>query len=218
MKKPIVIELIIWIFILTLIFSGIFFAYGKYFIEPNVYTIHFSDVDGIVKGSPVRLMGINVGHVRKLSAKDKRIDVQIIITKKGVLIPNGTIAKVEFFGLGGSKSIELLPPDGSCDVGILTGETIRLADVAKEATSLVEVAEAIEKYVKGLSQSGMKHFLDTIVDLKDDNIKNKNEEFFKIKKEISQKTSVIKEKQKHMEEKIEQVNSNVEKINKFIKK
>jgi len=218
MKKPIIIELIIWIFILTLVFTGLIFGYSKLFVEPNVYTIHFKDVDGITKGSPVKFMGINIGHVRKLTAKDKRIDVQIIVTKKGVMIPNGTIAKVEFFGLGGSKSIELLPPDGSCDVGILTGETIRLADVAKEATSLVEVAETIEKYVKGLSQTGMKHFLDTIIDLKDEKITSQTEHINNIKEEINHKTKIIKEKQRHMNEKIDEINSNVEKINKFIKK
>ena len=155
MKKPILIEFIIWTIFLTIIFNVCIFAYSKIFVEPNIYTIQFRDIDGITKGSPVRFMGINVGYVRKLRPKDKYVDVQIIITQKDMKIPNGTAARVEFYGLGGSKSIELMPPDGSCNVGILTGDTIRLNDVVHEAIGIVEVVEIIEKYVKNINQRSL---------------------------------------------------------------
>ena len=46
MKKPIIIEIIIWTIILTIIFSIAIFSYSKTFIEPNVYVIEFKDIDG----------------------------------------------------------------------------------------------------------------------------------------------------------------------------
>ena len=82
MNKPIIIEILIWFLTLTLLFSLGIFGYSKIFVEPNIYNIQFKDIDGITKGSPVRFMGINVGHVRNLSSDSKSVYVQIIITKK----------------------------------------------------------------------------------------------------------------------------------------
>ena len=218
MKKPILIELLIWTIILTIIFIIAIFSYSKVFIEPNVYVIQFKDIDGITKGSPVRFMGINVGYVRKMKSKDKHVDVQILVTKKEMKIPNGTVARVEFYGLGGSKSIELMPPDGSCDVGILTGDTIRLNDVVHEAIGIVEIIEMIEKYVENINEKSVEKFLSEIKNLKDDKIKSIGNEFSNIEGGLSKKVESLKEKQDGMIEKIKGVNANVEKLNQFIKK
>lgn len=218
MKKPIIIEIIIWTTVLFVVFTLAIFSYSKTFIEPNIYNIEFKDIDGITKGSPVRFMGINVGYVRSLKSKDKHINVQILITKENMKIPNGTVAKVEFFGLGGSKSIELMPPDGSCDVGILTSDTIRLIDVVDEAKDMVEIVEIIEKYVKGLNKENMQKFLETVVEIRDDKIQNVGKEIDKIETKIHQKTEIVKQKQNEVSQKIKKLNKNIEKINEIIKK
>ncbi|MBQ8848073.1 MAG: MCE family protein [Candidatus Gastranaerophilales bacterium] len=218
MKKPILIEIFIWVVILTLIFSGLIFAYSKIFVEPNVYNIQFKDIDGITKGSPVRFMGINVGYVRKLKPKAKYINVQIIVTKKDMKIPNGTAARVEFYGLGGSKSIELMPPDGSCNVGILTSDTIRINDVAYEAIGIVEIIEELEKYIKGINKYSVQKILETIKEARDDKIKNIEKELVDIEENVAEKFENVKEKQEEISTKIKKVNENVEKINEFIKK
>ena len=90
-KRAIIIEILIWIFALSAITGGALFVYYQTSIKPNLYTINFKDIDGITKGSPVRLMGINVGYVRKLTSADKAIAVQILITKKGMDIPKGIL-------------------------------------------------------------------------------------------------------------------------------
>ena len=218
MKKPIIIELLIWTVILTIIFCGLIFTYSKIFVEPNVYTIQFKDIDGITKGSPVRFMGINVGYVRKLKSKDKYINVQIIITKKDMKIPNGTEARVEFYGLGGSKSIELMPPEGSCNVGILTNDTIRLNDVVHEAISVVEIVEMIEKYVSNINEKSVQKFLTEMKSLKDDKVHSVNKELDNIEGGISRKFEVVTKKQDEMIQKIKNVDANIEKLNQFIKK
>lgn len=218
MKRRVAIEILIWLIILIALFGGIFYVYSKTFVEPNVYNIQFGDIDGITKGSPVRFMGINVGYVRKLKPKNKYVDVQIIITKKDMKIPNGTGARVEFYGLGGSKSIELMPPDSSCDVGILTSDTIRINDVAQEAIGIVEIIEEMERYIKGINKYSVQKILETIVQTKDDKIKNVEKDLIDIEENVSEKLENVRVKQNEMSEKIKKVNENVEKINEFIKK
>ncbi|MBQ7286732.1 MAG: MCE family protein [Candidatus Gastranaerophilales bacterium] len=218
MKKNIIIEIVIWLIILLTILGIGFYSYFKYYVKPNVYTIQFKDIDGITNGSPVRLMGINIGYVRNLKSKDKHINVQIFVTKKGVKIPNGTVARVEFYGLGGSKSVELMPPDGSCDVGILTNDTIRLNDVVHEAIGLVEIVEMFERYVKNINEKAVQKALIEMKNLKDDEVKQIGNEIVEIEDNISTKLKRIGKKQNQLEKRIENVNENVEKLNQFIKK
>ena len=217
-KRAILAEIIVWTIILSIIFCGIIFTYSKIFVEPNIYNIDFKDIDGITKGSPVRFMGLNVGYVRKLKSKNEHIQVQIIITQKDMKIPNGTVARVEFYGLGGSKSIELMPPDGSCDVGIITGDTIRINDVAQVANGLVEIMEEIEKYIKGLDKAGMEKFFNNIKDTNDTKIKELGNEIQKINSNMTEKIENVKTEQNQMVQTIQKANQTVDKINEFIKK
>ncbi len=217
-KRAILAEIIVWTILLSVIFCGIIFTYSKIFVEPNIYNIDFKDIDGITKGSPVRFMGLNVGYVRKLKSKNEHIQVQIIITQKDMKIPNGTVARVEFYGLGGSKSIELMPPDGSCDVGIITGDTIRINDVAQVANGLVEIMEEIEKYIKGLDKAGMEKFFNNIKDTNDTKIKELGNEIQKINSNMTEKIENVKTEQNQMVQTIQKANQTVDKINEFIKK
>lgn len=217
-KRAILLEITVWSVLLAVIFSGILFAYSKLFVERNIYNIEFKDIDGITKGSPVRFMGITVGYVRNLKSKDKHVNVQILITKRDMKIPNGTVARVEFYGLGASKSIELMPPDGSCDVGILTEHTIRLNEVVHEFQGLVEIVEVFEKYVKDINQTGTKKFLEDIQSFKGDKIKSLGEDISKTSKTLTDKFEEFKNKQNDIDDKIKHMDENVEKINKFIKK
>lgn len=217
-KRAILAEIIVWTILLSVIFCGIIFTYSKIFVEPNIYNIDFKDIDGITKGSPVRFMGLNVGYVRKLKSKNEHIQVQIIITQKDMKIPNGTVARVEFYGLGGSKSIELMPPDGSCDVGIVTGDTIRINDVAQVANGLVEIMEEIEKYIKGLDKAGMEKFFNNIKDTNDTKIKELGNEIQKINSNMTEKIENVKTEQNQMVQTIQKANQTVDKINEFIKK
>ena len=217
MNKPIFVEIVIWTVVLAVIFTIGIFSYSKIFVEPNIYTIEFKDIDGITQGSPVRFMGINVGHVRNLSSDSKSVYVQIIVTKKDVKIPNGTVARVEFYGLGGSKSIELMPPDGSCNVGIISEQNMRLMDVAKKAQSVVEILEIIEKYLRGMNSAAVKNVLESVSEFKDDDIKNKTQEIAKLEDEIAKKQKSLRVKQNDFLEKVETAHKLIDKLNNFIK-
>ncbi len=104
-------ELLIWL-ILVLAFVAVstvcFFIQEK---NDNDYNIFMPDVDGLIVGSPVRMMGIEVGHVTKIKPTNQEVFVKFIITDKTVIIPQGTRATVEFSGMAGSKSLELYLPD-----------------------------------------------------------------------------------------------------------
>lgn len=217
-KRALLTEILIWTLALTVVFCGIIFTYSKIFVEPNIYTIKFKDIDGITKGSPVRFMGINVGYVRTLSSVDKSIKVQILITKKDIKIPNGTTARVEFYGLGGSKSIELMPPTEDTYDGIVTTDNIRIGDVVSKVKNLVDVIEIIERFVKTLDRNAMQGFLEDVKDTNPSTIEKAGREFSEIEKSITKKVEEVRQKQVDMTSTIKNANDIVLKFNKFIKK
>lgn len=113
MKKHLlwIVELFIWLLILFLISGVIILVKYNYKKNLNTYQIFLPDVDGLINGSPVKLMGINIGYVNQINIVGEDVYVKFIITNSDVKIPHGSSATVEFSGLGGSKSLELYPPE-----------------------------------------------------------------------------------------------------------
>ncbi len=107
--KFIWIEAAIWFVIIGITVMGIrLYNYHK-LKELNSYQIFMPDVDGVIEGSPVRMMGIQVGYVDKVKILSDSVYVKFY-TQKDVVLPAGSIATVEFNGMGGSKSLEIYPP------------------------------------------------------------------------------------------------------------
>ncbi len=103
------IEVAIWFLILCVTVAGVrIYRYNKA-KELNVYQIFLPDVDGLIVGSPVKFMGVQIGYVDKVRIVSNDVYVKFI-TDKDFQVPKGTIATVEFNGMGGSKSLELYPP------------------------------------------------------------------------------------------------------------
>ena len=105
-------ELLFWLIII------LFFAFGLFLFHlknakssDNSFNIFLPDVDGLIVGSPVRIMGIEVGHVTKIKPVGDEVFVKFIIKNKDIKIPRGTEATVEFSGMAGSKSLELYVPE-----------------------------------------------------------------------------------------------------------
>lgn len=111
MKRHVIwiIEVLIWLLILTSISS--IFIISKYNEKKmNTYQLFLPDVDGLIKGSPVKYMGIQIGYVNQINIVGDKVFLNFVITEKNIKLPHGVIATVEFLGLGGSKSLELYPP------------------------------------------------------------------------------------------------------------
>lgn len=105
-------ELLIWLIIILVFvaFNFLFFIYKEKNSE-NDYKIFLQDVDGLIVGSPVRMMGVEVGHVTKIKPTKNEVYVKFVITEPDITIPQGTVVTVEFSGMAGSKSLELYLPD-----------------------------------------------------------------------------------------------------------
>lgn len=153
MKKSRIIEILILITLAAAVFFTVHRIYYNKFVKPNLYTIRFQDADSLIKGSPVRFMGIIVGHVRNLKQGMDSILCEIIITKPNTKIPDGAIAKVEYNGLGGSKSIEIMPPktDTPGTKGIIVSEALRISDYMEAFSNVREVLVCIKQFVDGIT-------------------------------------------------------------------
>lgn len=106
-------ELLIWLVIILIIVAVSTITYVSNTQKDNDYNIFMSDVDGLIVGSPVRIMGIEVGHVTKIKPTNGEVYIKFLITDKSLTLPQGTIATVEFSGMAGSKSLELYLPDSN---------------------------------------------------------------------------------------------------------
>lgn len=104
-------EILFWLIIIFLFVSFSSMFYMSKSISDNDYHIYLQDVDGLIEGSPVRMMGVEVGYITKIKPINNEVYVKFILTNPDVYIPQGTEATVEFFGMAGSKSLELYLPD-----------------------------------------------------------------------------------------------------------
>ena len=110
LKKYMWAELAVWLLILFVTAAGIkFYKYQKH-KELTTYQIFMPDVDGVIKGSPVRYIGVQIGYVEKVKILTDTVYLKLVITDKNIVLPKGVIATVEFNGMGGSKSLEMYPP------------------------------------------------------------------------------------------------------------
>lgn len=104
-------EVFIWLLAIILCVGIIRVNQIKKQKELLTYRIFMDDVDGLIEGSSVRLMGVPIGYVKTISIVQDQVYVKFVLTEKDVKLPQGVIATVEFNGMAGSKSLEIYPPD-----------------------------------------------------------------------------------------------------------
>lgn len=109
-RKFIRIEFVVWFFILCIVVTGVRIHRHHKAKELVTYQLFLPDVDGIIVGSPVKFMGVQIGYVDKIKIISNSVYLKIVISDKDVVLPKGAIATVEFNGMGGSKSLEVYPP------------------------------------------------------------------------------------------------------------
>ncbi|MBQ3102342.1 MCE family protein [bacterium] len=151
MKKEYIVEILIIIFASLMLVGLIAYGVKKTVYDKNLYTLYFRDVDGIIPGSPVKFMGVTVGHVSKLTLKGNKIKAIIFVSKPNIKIPDCANARVEFSGIVGSKYIEITPPDGSGKCGgIIANDPLRISVI-------VEILDIYNRAFEGL-ENGIKKF------------------------------------------------------------
>ena len=110
MHKYVWLEFAIWFLILSICIAGVRIHNYRKEKALVTYQIFMPDVDGLVVGSPVKFMGVQVGYIEKIKIVREEVYIKIVITDNGVTLPKGSVATVEFNGMGGSKSLEVYPP------------------------------------------------------------------------------------------------------------
>ena len=104
-------EILIWLIVIFLFVSFYSMTYISKEKNGNDHHIYLQDVDGLIVGSPVRMLGIEVGFIKKIKPVNDEVYVEFVLTNPDAYIPHGTIATVEFTGMAGSKSLELYLPE-----------------------------------------------------------------------------------------------------------
>ncbi len=108
--KYILLEAGVWFLILCAVVAGVRIHYYNNEKQLVTYQIFMPDVDGLIVGSPVKFMGVQIGYIDKIKIVSNDVYLKIVVTDKDIELPKGSIATVEFNGMGGSKSLEVYPP------------------------------------------------------------------------------------------------------------
>jgi phospholipid/cholesterol/gamma-HCH transport system substrate-binding protein len=114
------------------------------FLSDNSYSLvaKFTTVTGLRIGSPVNILGINVGQVEKITMDqtNQKAVVEIKI-KKDIKIYDDAIASIKTEGLIGDKYLNIDPGGG--------GSLLAQNGVITETQAAVDVEQLISKYAFG---------------------------------------------------------------------
>ena len=116
-------ELIVWLLIIIFCVVTITVHHARKVGSYATYRIFLQDVDGLIEGSSVRMMGVPIGYIKTISIVQDQVYIKFVITDKDVKLPQGVIATVEFNGMAGSKSLELYSPD---EVSVASGKLVTI--------------------------------------------------------------------------------------------
>jgi phospholipid/cholesterol/gamma-HCH transport system substrate-binding protein len=114
------------------------------FLGDNSYPLHakFASVAGLKPGSPVEMLGLEVGRVENLSIdQDHQMAVAQMKIRKGIKIFDDAIASVKTAGLIGDKYIQI-DPGGS-------GTQLKPGGTITETSSPLDIEDLIGKYAFG---------------------------------------------------------------------
>lgn len=212
-------EVFFWLLVLVAI-SGVFmFCEYQYKKKINSYQVFLPDVDGLIKGSPVRMLGINIGYISQIHIVNDEVYVKFLVTKPNVKIPKGSVVTVEFTGLGGSKSLEIYESNvlsKSDSHYIVTQSPKRISQsfglLDEMFKNFGEITYTISNFMSQMgfikSKSNNTHFteksLEKLLDLSDDWLDKTSLKFNLTKEKYShiiEKDNSVKNKDKQEEEK-----------------
>ena len=143
-------DALLWLLVL-LVIGWLAYEYG--YRQPNsqkqIVKLYFKDANELARGSAVRMMGTEVGYVHSIVLREGSDTVEVLVKTypDALRIPSGSKFTVEFTGLVGSKSIEIIPPavprptiEGRAQY--FTEEPIRLRDTLQYQ---IDIAQALQR-------------------------------------------------------------------------
>lgn len=135
-------EVLVWLLVIIVGVSAFRYNNIKKQRELKSYQIFLQDVDGLIVGSPVRMMGVPIGYISTIKVVQDHVYVKFVLTEKDFTLPKGIIATVEFNGMGGSKSLELYPPD---EVSKASGNLIAIKPTNRLGAAIGLLDDMFEK-------------------------------------------------------------------------
>ena len=206
-----------------LLFVGINKFKEHIYTQPT-YTVTFKDVDGLSVGSPVRLMGKQVGNIIKLELYESEIYVTFRIAEKNIVIPDESIASIQFTGLAGSRSLEIMPQKRKFSINkniIYAQEPVRINSILQVQTTIFEnVLEFCRGMLAFLSKNSIdstkKNLKNTSEYMQESN-QSLDETFKNIKNSSSDLSKNTKEIQQFMNEQNKNLDSAYKSFNKLSK-
>lgn len=149
----------------------------QYSFKPRGYrmTAVFGDVNGLVPGASVLLMGVKVGRVVTLIPEDRRVVVELEIANPQTRILAESRFKILSKGLVGEKTLEIFPPLDptissflAADATVYGEDPARLENAIDQANlalaSLRKLAESPE--TTQALRTGMKNFESAFAELR----------------------------------------------------
>ncbi len=110
-------------------------------------TANFSNIDGITEGQDVRISGVNIGSVEKITLDEITYLAQVTFSiDPSVQLPTDTVAKVSSEGLLGGKYMSLEP--GGAEEFLKEGDQIQYTQ------SAVNLEEMIGKFIFSGAEDG----------------------------------------------------------------
>ena len=153
-------ELLIWLIAVLIIVSistAIFFKQTK---EDNDYNIFLPDVDGLIVGSPDRMLGIEVGHVTSIKPTNEAVFVKFLILELYLPDKSTYVDKT-------TPILTVNPPKRLHDAAGLLNEMFdKLASIIYTSSSFGGKIKFIN--IKTDSDANVEHFLDYADNLVDD--------------------------------------------------
>jgi phospholipid/cholesterol/gamma-HCH transport system substrate-binding protein len=135
------------------------------FRKSQEYEVHFSNTSGLIEGAPVRIGGVEVGHVSRIRIDSPEGGLAIVATLKinspyyDLISPSASVA-LETQGLLGDKFVSLYPgssagngalPEGSV---IATREADNLAKMVEKSSVIMDqvsnTTKKIDEFAAGL--------------------------------------------------------------------
>lgn len=139
------------------IFIGLFaLAYmtirlGSYdkFADSYDITISYRFTNGLVKGAPVRVAGVESGRVKDLIlTPDAETKVDVVVSiESSVKLRRNVVAVINSLGIMGEKYIELLPQEAKDEI-LRPGERI----IGEDPTSIAELTGEAKKFIQGVQE------------------------------------------------------------------
>ena len=119
----------------------------------------FDDVTGLLIDDNVKVSGVVIGKVTKVSVKDGRAEVEMSIDNEHDDIPaSGTSAAIRWRNLIGQRYVYLYP-------GARGGQALQDDSVIEDTTSVVDLGELFEKLgpiVKAIDPNQVNNLLETL--------------------------------------------------------